>query len=221
MNATRFASLLAVSLAVLPACDDAVVLTPITPDWLEWADSAVAGAPFGVHVRGINDADPSNIRIEVRVTGDTVTIVPYMVVTRQPWFGPNPAALRPLPAYDTLVWVPAFSATTARTVVIRAPSGWHAGVPPWPVRTLGTITISVDTPVAPHMRSVGVGSGFQGSSGCYLVNPASIRERYVSADQPPAWAPGFTGFVYGRIDPVLRSVCLDDAYVIQIDSIIP
>jgi hypothetical protein len=219
MRATRFASLLSVSLAVFPACDD-IVLTPITPDWLEWSDSAVAGAPFGIHVRGINDAYPSNLRIEVHVAGDTVTIVPYMVIAREHPFGRNVGVLRPLPWYDTLVWVPAFSAATARTVVIRAPSGWHAGVPPWPVRTFGTITVSVDTPVAPHMRSVGVGSGFQDSFGCYLVNPASIRQRYVSADQPPAWAPGFSGLVYGRIDPVLRSTCLDDAYVIQVDSII-
>lgn len=221
MRAVRSASLLAVSLAVVPACDDDTVVTPIAPAWLEWSDSAVAGAPFGVRLRGINDAYASELRVDVRVAGDTVTIAPFRVTRPQHLFDPpNPAALRPLPWYDTLVWVPAITATTARTVVIRAPTGWHAGKAPWPLRTYGTITVSVDTPVVPHMRSVGVGSGFQGALGCYLVNPASIRYRYVSADQPPAWAPGFTGFVYGRIDPVLRSVCLDDAYVIQVDSII-
>ena len=217
MRAARFASLLAVSLAVLPACDDDTVVTTIPPDWLEWSDSVVAGAPFGVRVRGINDAFASNLRVEVRVAGDTVTIVPY-TVTREHRGPSNPTAL---PWYDTLVWVPAIAATTARTVTIRAPSVLHAIAPPWPLRTFGTITVSVDTPVAPHMHSVGIGSGFRDSFGCYMVDPASLFHRYVSADQPPAWAPGFTGFVYGRIDPVLRSACLDDAYVIQVDSIIP
>ncbi len=215
MRAARFASLLAVCLAVLPACDDDTVVTSISPDWLEWSDSVVAGAPFGVRLRGINDAFASNLRIEVRVAGDTVTIAPY-TITREHRGPSNPTAL---PWYDTLVWVPAIPAITARTVTIRAPSAWHAVDPPWPMRTFGTITVSIDTPVAPLMRSVGVGSGFQDSFGCYMVSPASLFRRYVSADQSPAWAPGFTGFVYGRIDPVLRSVCLDDAYVIQVDSI--
>lgn len=70
------------------------------------------------------------------------------------------------------------------------------------------------------MRSVGVGSGFQDPAGCFMVIPASFSHVYVSADQSPTWAPEFRGFVYGRIDPVLRSTCLDDAYVIQVDSII-
>lgn len=217
MRAARFVPLLAVSLAVLPACDDDdTVVTPISPDWLEWSDSVVAGVPFGVRMRGLNDAFASNLRIEVRVAGDTVTIVPYSVTRASGARNPGP-----LPWYDTLVWVPAITATTARTVVIRAPSAWHAMAPPWPLRTFGTITVSVDTPVAPHMRSVGVGSGYQDRSGCFMLIPASLFRRYVSADQTPTWAPEFTGLVYGRIDPVLRSTCLDDAYVIQVDSIIP
>ena len=32
-------------------------------------------------------------------------------------------------------------------------------------------------------------------------------------------APGFTGFAYGRVDPVLASTCMDNAPVIQVDSI--
>jgi hypothetical protein len=71
------------------------------------------------------------------------------------------------------------------------------------------------------MRAVGVARGFQAPSGCFLVDPATLFHRYVSADQAPPWAPEFRGFMYGRIDPVLRSTCLDDAYVIQVDSIIP
>lgn len=220
MRATRFASVLSVSLAVLPACGDDTVLTPITPDWLEWSDSAAAGAPFGIRMRGINDASRSNLRIEVRVAGDTVTIVPY-IISRKDLFGPlrprNPSAIQ---WYDTLVWVPAVSATSARTLVIRAPSTLHAVEAPWPLRTFGTITVSVDTPVAPHMRAVGAGWGFQQTSGCFMVVPASLFHTYVSADQAPTWAPEFRGFMYGRIDPVLRSTCLDDAYVIQVDSII-
>lgn len=216
MRAARFASLLAVSLAVLPACDDDSALTAVSASWLEWSDSVAAGVPFGVRLRGLN-AFASSLRIQVRVAGDTITIAPYSIA-RDCQFACNPTAV---PWYDTLVWVPAITATTARTVVIRAPSAWHAIEPPWPLRTFGTITVSVDTPVAPHMRSVGVGSGFQDPSGCFMLIPASLFRVYVSADQTPTWAPEFTGFVYGRIDPVLRSTCLDDAYVIQVDSIIP
>ena len=214
MRATRFASLLAVSLAVLTACDEDVPLTPVYAGWLEWSDSVVAGAPFGIRLRGLN-AFRSSLRVAVSVAGDTVTITPY-----SPARGCRAACLTPIPWYDTLVWVPAMTATTARMVTIRAPSPVHASGPPWPLHTYGTITVSVDTPVAPHMRAVGVGSGFQRFD-CFVVSPASLTHVYISADQPPAWAPGFTGFVYGRIDPVLRSTCLDDAYVIQIDSIIP
>jgi len=70
------------------------------------------------------------------------------------------------------------------------------------------------------MRSVGMASGSGDTAGCYLVRPLSAAPVYVSADQPPAWAPGFVGFVFGRTDPVLRSACRDDAFVIQVDSII-
>jgi hypothetical protein len=35
VRAARFASLLAVSLTVFPACGDDTVVTPISPDWLE------------------------------------------------------------------------------------------------------------------------------------------------------------------------------------------
>ena len=101
-------------------------------------------------------------------------------------------------------------------MVVRAPAlGAGAGS----LRTFGALIVSPDTVVQPLMRSVGVGSGMQDALGCYVISHIPLR-RLVSADQSPAWAPGFTGFVYGRIDPVLRSTCLDDAYVIQVDSII-
>src|SRR5258705_10540078 len=63
MRAARFASLLAVSLAVLPACDDSnTPATPLSVEWLEWSDSGVAGAPFGGGVRG-SGAPGSDLRI--------------------------------------------------------------------------------------------------------------------------------------------------------------
>lgn len=215
MRHLSFALVSAASLAALPACEDTQVV-PMSARWLEWSDSAVAGAPFGVRIRGL-DAFNKDLRIVVRVAGDTVTIFPYSLVPDCRFHCVrNPG---PVPWYDTLVWVPAFTAAAARTVTIRAPSAWQAAGPPWPLRTFGTMTVAVDTPVVPLMHSVGVGSGFKDSFGCFLVFPASLFQTYVSADQAPSWAPGFTGFVYGRIDPVLRSTCLDDAPVIQVDSI--
>lgn len=212
MRAARFASLLAVALAVLPACDDDSVVTPLST-WLEWSDSVAAGTPFGVRLRGIGS--PPDLRITVRVHGDTVTIEPYSVAPpcRDPCL---PVALV---GYDTLVWVPGIAATSARTVTIRATSHWGVVEPPWPLRTFGTVTVSPTVPVQPLMRSVGVGSGFQDSFGCFVVIPGSPFRVYVAADQTPPWAPGFTGFVYGRVDPVLASTCLVDAPVIQVDSI--
>src|SRR6266571_888966 len=78
MRVARFASLLAVSLAVLPACDDTNTVAPLSVQWLEWSDSVVAGAPFGVRVRGMG-ASVSDVRIALRVRGDTVAIEPYSV----------------------------------------------------------------------------------------------------------------------------------------------
>jgi len=216
MRATRFASVLAISLVVLPACDDDVPLNPVYAGWLEWSDSVVAGVPFGVRLRGLN-AFRSHLRVEVRLVGDTLTITPYS----PGWNCRGPCHPTSIPSYDTLVWVGGITATTPRTLTIRAPSPVHASGSPWPLHTFGTLTVSVDTPVAPHMRAVGFAWGHKTPSGCFMVAPPSLFLDYVSADQAPPWAPEFRGFVYGRIDPVLRSTCLDDAYVIQIDSIIP
>ena len=213
MCAIRFASLLSVALPAMSACGDDI--TPLTATWLEWSDSVTAGVPFGVVVSALTSQNPASIRIRVDVARDTITIAPYSV--EPPCRGICPATLW---GYDTLVWVPAIAATTTRTLVIRAPNGLDAVDPPWPLRTFGTITVAVDTPVAPHMRSVGLAVGNQQSAGCYLVRPLSIYHIYVSADTNPAWAPHFQGFVYGRTDPVLRSACLDDAFVIRVDSII-
>jgi|SRR5882762_6021818 len=216
MRAARFASLLVVSVAVLPACDDTTPAAPLSVAWLEWSDSVVADAPFGVRVRGMGVL-PADVRIRLRVRGDTVAIEPYSVGSVCQVSCPPNALL----GYDTLVWVPAIQTVTPRTVTIRATSGWPALAQPWPLRTFGTVTVSPTPPVQPLMRSVGVASGFQDSFGCFIVIPGPPSRVYISADQAPAWAPGFTGFAYGRIDLVLRSVCLDDAYVIQVDSIIP
>src|SRR5258708_18701930 len=111
MRGGGFASLLAVSLGVLPACDDSTTAaTPLSVDWLEWSDSVVAGAPFGVRVRGTGVAT-SDVRVTLRVRGDTVAIEPYSVAL------PCPATCPPiaLPVYDTLVWVPAIDAASPRT----------------------------------------------------------------------------------------------------------
>ena len=215
MRTVRFAPLLAVVLAVLTACDSNSPLTPISAAWLEWSDSVAAGAPFGVRVKGIGFV--SDVRIQVRVQGDTMVIEPYTVAQPCRTYCPPVAFV----AFDTLVWVSGIAATSARTVTLRASSDFHAATgPPWPLRTFGMLIVSPTVPVQPLMRSVGVGSGFRDALGCYFVVPGTPFRRYISADQAPSWAPGFTGFTYGRIDPVLRSVCLDDAYVIKVDSII-
>ena len=214
MRAARFASLLVVSLAVLPACSDDVS-TPVTVSWLEWADSVAGGVPFSVRVRGMG-ATTADLRITVHVRGDTVTIEPYSVASSSCGGTCTPP---PLLEYDMLLGVPAIQTATPRTVTIRATSGWPALQQPWPLRTFGTVTVSPTVPVQPLTRSVGVASGFQDSFGCFLVLPGSFGP-YISADQHPAWAPGFNGFVYGRVDPELASTCLDDAPVIQVDSIV-
>jgi hypothetical protein len=121
--------------------------------------------------------------------------------------------------YDTLVWVPGIAAESPRRITVRAANHFHEPGPRWPLRTFGALTVSPTVPVQPFMHSVGIGSGFERAFGCFVVMPLERSRVYISADQPPAWAPGFTGFLYGRVDPVLRSVCLDDAYVIQVDSI--
>jgi hypothetical protein len=214
MRAVRFASLLAFSLAVLPACDDSNTVAPLAVQWLEWSDSVVAGAPFGVRVRGMG-ASVSDVRITLRVRGDTVAIEAYSVAPPCGTTCPPVALL----VYDTLVWVPAIDAASPRAVTIRATSRWPALEQPWPLRTFGTVTVSPTAPVQPLMRSVGVASGFQDSFGCFIVIPGPPFLIYISADQAPAWAPGFTGFAYGRVDPVLQSTCLDGAPVIRVDSI--
>lgn len=214
MRAARCASLLVVSIAVLPSCDDDSALTPLSAAWLEWSDSVAAGPPFGVRVKGMGGSI-SDVRIQVHVQGDTVTIEPFTLATPCSTYCPPVALL----AWDTLVWVPGLAATSPRTVTIRATSQWPALKQPWPLRTFGTVTVSPTVPVQPLMRSVGVGSGFQDSFGCFVVIPGPPHRVYISADQSPAWAPGFTGFVYGRVDPVLASTCLVDAPVIQVDSI--
>jgi hypothetical protein len=187
---------------------------PLAVSWLEWSDSVAAGVPFGVRVRGMGAA-ASDVRITLHVRGDTVTIEPYSVALPCQVTCPPVAFL----GFDTLVWVPAITATSPRTVTIRATSRWPALEQPWPLRTFGTVTVSPTVPVQPIMRSVGVASGFQDSFGCFIVIPGPPFRVYISADQAPAWAPGFTGFAYGRVDPVLASTCLDDALVIQVDSI--
>ena len=215
MNAARFASPLVVSLAVISACSNDVS-TPLAASWLEWADSATAGVPFGVRVSGFGTENRASLRIHVTVVRDTITIWPYSLEAR--CRGVCLGVLRP---YDTLVWVPAIAAAPTRNLVIRAPSHLHTLDAPWPVMTFGTITISADTPVTPHLRSVGIAVGSSDAAGCFLVTTITASlPIYVSADQPPAWAPGFHGFAYGRTDPVLRSTCRDGASVIQVDSII-
>jgi hypothetical protein len=215
MRAARFASWLVTSLVVLPACDDSnAAATPVSVEWLEWSDSVVAGAPFGVRVRGAGVAT-SDVRVTLRVRGDTVAIELYSVAM------PCRATCPPiaLPVYDTLVLVPAIDAASPRTVTIRAASRWPALEQPWPLRTFGTVTVSPTAPVQALMRSVGVASGFQDSFGCFIVMPGPPFGVYISADQAPTWAPGFTGFVYGRVDPALQSTCVNAAPVIQVDSI--
>ncbi len=210
----RFACLLVGFFAVFTACDDASVVTPLSASWIEWADSVAAGAPFGVRLYGVTAADQRYLRVRIHVANDTLTIEPFSVAP--PCRGGCPLGLG---LYDTLVWVPAIAAQSPRLITVRAANHWQAPGPPWPLRTFGTLTVSPAVPAQPLMYSVGVGSGFERSLGCFVVTPVELSRVYISADQPPAWAPGFTGFAYGRIDPVLRSVCLDDAYVIQVDSI--
>ena len=212
MRATPFAPILLICLAGMSACGD--TSTPLAVTWLEWSDSVTAGVPFRVRTSGLMTDHPTSLRIYVTVARDTITIMPFSA--EPPCRGVCAGAPGP---YDTLVRIPAIRTTTSRTVVVRAPSDLHRLDPPFPPRTFGTITVSVAAPVAPHMRSVGMASG-AGAAGCYYVRPLSSAPLYVSADQSPAWAPGFIGFVYGRTDPVLRSACRDGAYVIQLDSII-
>jgi hypothetical protein len=87
------------------------------------------------------------------------------------------------------------------------------------LRTFGTVTVTPTVPVQPFMRSVGEASGLKDSFGCFVVIPGPPFRVYNSADQAPGWAPGFTGFVYGRVDPGLASTCVNAAPVIQVDSI--
>ena len=215
MRAARFASLLAVSLAVLPACQDDSAVTPLSASWLEWSDSVAAGAPFGVRVYGVTSGDQRYLRVRVQVANDTLTIEPFSVAP--PCRDMCPLGLG---LYDTLVWVPAITAASPRFIAVRATNHWQAAGPPWPLRTFGALIVSPTVPVQPLMRSVGVGSGFERSIGCFVVSPLEGARVYISKDQPPDWAPGFTGFLYGRVDPVLRSTCLDDAPVIRVDSIV-
>lgn len=216
MRAARFASLLVVSLAVLPACDDDSPVTPLSAGWLEWSDSVVASAPFGVRVKGVGSSI-ADVRIQLHVRGDTVTIEPFSVATPCSTYCPPVA----FPAWDTLVWVPGIAATSPRTVTIRAISQWPALETPWPLRTFGMVTVSPSVPVQPLRHSVGVASGYKDSFDCFIVIPGPPFSVYNSADQAPAWAPGFTGFVYGRVDPRLVSTCANAAPVIQVDSIAP
>jgi hypothetical protein len=215
MRAARFASLLAVSLAVLPACDDDSAVTPLSVGWLEWSDSVVAGAPFGVRVKGVGSSIV-DVRIQLRVRGDTVAIEPFSVATPCSMYCPPIA----FPAWDTVVSVPGIAAASPRAVTIRATSQWPALATPWSLRTFGTVTVTPTAPVQPFMRSVGEASGFKDSFGCFVVIPGPPFRVYNSADQAPGWAPGFTGFVYGRVDPGLASTCVNAAPVIQVDSII-
>ena len=182
--------------------------------WLEWADSVTAGIPFGVRVYGTMGENPASLRIRIRVHGDTVTIEPFS--TEPPCRGNCPEIVF---GYDTLVWVPAMAATAPRRVTVRAPNAWWSGGPAFTLITFGTLTLSPDTIVQPLMHSVGVASGFTDGLGCaiYVHDPG---RRLVSADQSPPWAPGFRGFVYGRVDPVLGSPCVLEAPVIRVDSIV-
>jgi len=213
MRAVRFSPLLIVGLALLPACSDEVPSTPLAVSWLEWSDSVTAGVPFGVRVYGEMGGDLASLSIQVSVDRDTVTIQPY---------SDAPECRTGCPSiffgYDTLVWVPAIAATVPRSVTMRAPSSWQSIEAPWPLQTFGTLTVSPDTVVQPLMRSVGVGSGFQDGLGCSFISHAPSK-RLISADQSPAWAPGFRGFVYGRVDPVAGSPCVLEAPVILVDSI--
>jgi hypothetical protein len=212
MRAARFASVLLVSLAVIPACSDDVS-TPLAVSWLEWSDSVTAGVRFGVRVYGEMGGNRASLRIRIRVDRDTVTIQPYSV--EPPCSG---TCLDVLFGYDTLVWVPAIAATVPRSVTILAPNSWQPVAGPQHLYTFGTLTVSPDTVVQPLMHSAGVGSGFQDALGCSFITHAP-QQRLVSADQSPAWAPGFTGFIYGRVDPVAGSPCVLDAPVILVDSI--
>ena len=212
MRAVRFAPLLFAGLAVLPACSDEKndISEPLTVSWLEWADSVTSGVRFGVRVYGVILRSRGYLRIVVQVNGDNVTIRPYSV-------GPpcNSACLAQYFVYDTLMWVPAIAAPSPRTVTLWAPSS-DAAI----VRRFGSTIVSPDTVVQPLTRSVGAGYGLRDSFGCYVISRGLLlKSRLVSADQSPTWAPGFTGFVYGRVDPVLGSPCVLDAPVILVDSI--
>jgi hypothetical protein len=210
MRAARFASVLLVSLAVIPACSDDVS-TPVVASWLEWSDSVTAGVPFGIRVYGQMSESPASLRVHLTVARDTITIQPYSV--EPPCRSTCPDIIY---AFDTLVWVPAIAASVARQVTVRTPTSWH-NVDRVIVRTFGTLTVSPDTVVQPLTRSVGVGSGLEDSFGCsIIVHDAS---RLISANQSPPWAPGFHGFIYGRVDPVAGSPCTLEAPVIVVDSI--
>jgi hypothetical protein len=139
------------------------------------------------------------------------------------WYSVEPPCRGSCPdiffGYDTLVWVPASAATTPRSVTMRAPTASRTVIGPWPLMTFGTLTVSPDTVVQPLTHSVGAGAGFQDGLGCSFITHLPAQ-RLVSADQSPAWTPGFSGFVYGRVDPVAGSPCVLDAPVILVDSIV-
>jgi len=166
--------------------------------------------PFGVRVYGVVLRSRDYLRIVVEVNGDNITIRPYSLAPPC-----NSACLSRFFVYDTLMWVPAIAATSARTVTLWAPSS-DASI----VRRFGSLTVSPDTVVQPLTRSVVSGNGLRDSLGCYVISRGLLlQSRLVSADQSPTWAPGFTGFVYGRVDPVLGSPCALEAPVILVDSI--
>lgn len=212
MRAVIFRCCLAAVCSIsLTGCDESHAV-PLSAEWLEWADSVTAGAPFGIRVSGEIGYPPKYI-VRVSVVGDTVTIAPYATA---PCHDVCPAVLY---TYDTLVWVPAIAATSPRTITVRAIHGVPEDAPELPLRIFGTVVVTPDTPVVGMMHAVGRASGFQDSFGCFLIIPGPPFRVYISKDQAPPWAPGFTGFAYGRVDLSLASTCRDAVPVIQIDSI--
>lgn len=211
MRRSRSAALFLTCFTLLAACDEDPQIWPLRVGWLEWPDTVVAATAFPLRVIGPTSSDPKNVRLVVRADTATVSVEAYSVAPPC-----TPGCPPGFFFFDTIVQVPAIPAAAPRTVALRARTQDILVQE----RLFGTLTAAPGAAARPANRAAGQASGFQDSFGCFIVVAAPFTLLYVDADQSPAWAPGFTGFVHARFDPALASTCMViTAPVVIVDSI--
>lgn len=212
MRRSPFAALFLSCFTLLAACDEDPTIWPLRVVWLEWPDTVAAATAFPLRVVGPTSSDPKNVRLLVRADTASVSVEAYSVVPPC-----TPGCPPGFFFFDTTVQVPAIPAAAPRTILVRA----RPQDIPAPERVFGMLTVAPGAAARAANRAAGPASGFQDSFGCFIVMPAPLTVLYVEADQSPAWAPGFTGFVHARFDPALASSCtvLNTAPVVIVDSI--